>query len=91
MRILKLSILIGTFLILSLTFYQLSFLSKDVYFITKGKAQRESLAKEIKELEIKLSEASSLSNLDQFLANSNFVKSNGTKFIQVFESGVAAK
>jgi len=91
MKLLKTLISMGISLIFFLTFYQLYLLSNDIYFITKGKVQRENLSREIKKLEIELSEASSLSHLDQFLANSNFIRSEKSKFIQIFESGVAAK
>ncbi len=91
MKILKTIIFLSFFVLLIFSFYQVFSLSQNLYFLKKGEKEIAKLSKEIKKLEVELSEKTSLSNLDQFLANSHLIKAERAKFIEVFESGVAAK
>jgi len=91
MSALKTITFIFLFSLLVFSFYQVFILSQSLYFLRKEEGKVDQLSKEIKKLEVELSEKTSLSNLDQFLTNSDLAKAKNIKFIEVFESGVAAK
>jgi len=91
MRILKNLIIIFTLFLFALSFYQVSTLTYDLYLLKVGKTKLEKLSQEIREIEIELSKRTSLSRLDEFLAKSGLKEAKNFKFIEVLESGMAAK
>lgn len=91
MNIVKNFILSSIIFLLILSFYQIFILSQNLYFLSQGEKEVQKLIKEVKKLEVELSEVTSLSNLDQFLTTSQLIKAPKTKFIEVFESGVVAR
>jgi hypothetical protein len=80
-----LSILLGLILL------EIGLLTKEVSFIEITKKKIDQLSKENQKLEDEVLNSNSISNLDQFLEKSNFVKAEKIKFIQILEGGVVAK
>jgi hypothetical protein len=80
-----LSILLGLILL------EIGLLTKEVSFIEITKKKIDQLSKENQKLEDEVLKSNSISNLDQFLEKSNFVKAEKIKFIQILEGGVVAK
>jgi hypothetical protein len=73
------------------TLFEIGLFSQGIYFINFAKKRIDELSKENEVLEDKLLDLSSISNLNQFLEKSEFVKAEKIKFIQILESGVVVK
>jgi hypothetical protein len=78
-------------LILSgLTIFKIGILTKEISLIGSMKKEIIEISKENQKLEDEALAINSISNLDQFLENTNLVKAEKMKFIQIF-GGVVAK
>jgi hypothetical protein len=78
-------------LILSgLTIFKIGLLTKEISLIGSMKKEIIEISKENQKLEDEALAINSISNLDQFLENTNLVKAEKMKFIQIF-GGVVAK
>ena len=76
---------------LVITFLEIGFFTRDVYFINYSKQKINQVIKENQKLESQLWELNSISNLDQFLGKSSFTKAEKIKFIQMIGERVVAK
>ncbi len=77
--------------LLVLYVFQVNFLTREVYSVEAYENQLQTLTQENKTLEIDFSKVSSLSNIDDYLQNKNFVKVSNVKYIKILESQVATK
>jgi hypothetical protein len=78
-------------LILSgVTIFKIGILTKEISLIGSMKKEIIEISKENQKLEDEALAINSISNLDQFLENTNLVKAEKMKFIQIF-GGVVAK
>jgi hypothetical protein len=78
-------------LILSgVTIFKIALLTKEISLISSMKKEIIEISKENQKLEDEALAINSISNLDQFLENTNLVKAEKMKFIQIF-GGVVAK
>jgi len=73
------------------TLFRISLLTKEISLINLMKKRIVEISKENQRLEDIAFDLDSISNLAQFLENSNLVKAEKVKFIQIFEGGVVAK
>lgn len=69
---------------------QISSLSQKAYQINDYKARLNQLSKNNNLLDINFSKMNSLSHVDNYLQNKDFIKSSQVKYIQVLESSVAS-
>ncbi len=90
-KILRIVILALITSLLILYIFQVNFLTREVYSVESYENQLETLTQENKALEIDFSKVSSLSNIDDYLQNKNFVKASNVKYIKILASQVAAK
>jgi len=74
-----------------LTLIKISLLTKEISSIRLTKKKIVELSKENQRLEDEVLALNSISNLAQFLENSNLVKAEKIKFIQILEGGVVVK
>jgi cell division protein FtsB len=79
------------FFLFGLTLFRIGLLSKEVVLVDSMEKEIAQLSKENQRLEDEALSLNSISNLDQFLENSNFVKGEKVKFIQILEGRVVAK
>ena len=75
----------------SLTLFKISILTEEIFSIRLMKKKIVELSKENQRLEDEALDLNSISNLAQFLENSNFVKTEKIKFIQILEGGIVVK
>jgi len=73
------------------TLFKISLLTKEISSISLMEKKIVEISKENQRLEDIAFDLNSISNLAQFLENSNLVKAEKVKFIQIFEGGVVAK
>jgi hypothetical protein len=79
-------------LILSgVTIFKIGILTKEISLIGSMKKEIIEISKENQKLEDEALAINSISNLDQFLENTNLVKAEKMKFIQIFGGGVVVK
>jgi cell division protein FtsB len=78
-------------ILLGLSLLEIGLLTKEVSFIEITKEKIDQISKENQKLEDEVLNLNSISNLDQFLEKSNFVKAEKIKFVQILEGGVVAK
>jgi hypothetical protein len=79
-------------LILSgLTIFKIGLLTKEISLIGSMKKEIIEISKENQKLEDEALAINSISNLDQFLENTNLVKAEKMKFIHIFGGGVVVK
>lgn len=90
-KVLRIIILALITSLLVLYIFQVNFLTREVYFVQTYENQLKTLTQENKTLEIDFSKVSSLSNIDDYLQNKNFVKVSNVKYIKILESQVAAR
>ncbi len=90
-KIFRIVILASIISLLVLYIFQVNFLTREVYSVKTYENQLQTLTQENKTLEIDFSKVSSLSNIDGYLQNKNFVKVSNVKYIKILESQVAAK
>ena len=83
--------LIVVLILFGLTLFRVSLLTKEIALINLMQKKIVEIAKENQRLEDTAFDLDSISNLAQFLENSNLVKAKRVKFIQIFEGGVVAK
>jgi hypothetical protein len=74
-----------------LTLFKISLLTNEISSIGSMKRKIVELSKENQKLEDEALALNSISNLTQFLENSNLVKAERLKFIQIPEGGVVVK
>jgi hypothetical protein len=74
-----------------LTLFKISLLTNEISSIGSMKRKIVELSKENQKLEDETLALNSISNLTQFLENSNLVKAERLKFIQIPEGGVVVK
>ncbi len=74
-----------------LTLLKISLLTKEISSIRLMKKKIVEVSKENQKLEDEALALNSISNLDQFLKNSNLVKAEKFKFIQILEGGIVVK
>jgi cell division protein FtsB len=79
------------FFLFGLTLFRIGLLTKEVVLVDSMEKEITQLSKENQRLEDEALSLNSISNLDQFLENSNFVKGEKVKFIQILEGRVVAK
>jgi hypothetical protein len=72
------------------TILKIALLTKEISLIGSMKKEIIEISKENQKLEDEALAINSISNLDQFLENTNLVKAEKMKFIQIF-GGVVAK
>jgi hypothetical protein len=82
--------LIAVLVLVGLTIFRIGLLTKEISSIGLMKRKIVEISKENQKLEDEALAIDSISNLDQFLENANFVKAEKMKFIQILE-GVVAK
>jgi hypothetical protein len=83
--------LVLVLVLLGFTLFKINLLVKEALSIESMKREITELSKGNQKLEDEALSINSISHLDQFLENSNFVKAEKIKFIQVFEGRVVAK
>ena len=83
--------LIVILIFVGLTLIKISLLTKEISSIRLMKKKIVELSKENQRLEDEALVLNSISNLAQFLENSNLVKAEKIKFIQILEGGVVVK
>lgn len=74
-----------------ITIIHISFLVGQYYFLLKTEKEIRRLGRENQFLEDEFLKISTLSNLDEFLKERNFVKAKNFKYLQVFGSAAIAK
>jgi cell division protein FtsB len=84
-NILNLSLILVLF---GLTLFRISILTNEMSSIDIMKKRIAELSKENQKLEDEFLATNSISNLSQFLENSNLVKAEKIKFIQILEGGM---
>jgi cell division protein FtsB len=84
-NILNLSLILVLF---GLTLFRISILTNEISSIDIMKKRIAELSKENQKLEDEFLATNSISNLSQFLENSNLVKAEKIKFIQILEGGM---
>jgi hypothetical protein len=77
-------------ILFGLTIFKIGLLTKEISLISSMKKEIIEISKENQKLEDEALAINSISNLDQFLENTNLVKAEKVKFIQIF-GGVVAK
>ncbi|XOA43021.1 MAG: hypothetical protein ACKKMO_00925 [Candidatus Nealsonbacteria bacterium] len=73
--------------------FQVGGLSQDIYLLEDYKIKLATLLENNKSLDINFSKMSSLSNIENYLANRDFVKptQSQVKYIQILEGSVVTK
>lgn len=85
-----LTVILGIF-VLFWYILQVGALSQDIYFLYEYEMKLATLLEDNKSLDIDFSKMNSLSNIETYLARSDFIKPNYVKYIQLLEGSVAAK
>lgn len=85
-----LTIISGLFVMIYYLF-QVGGLSQDIYLLEDYKTKSATLLENNKSLDINFSKMSSLSNIENYLANRDFIKPSQVKYIQILEGSVATK
>ena len=83
--------LILIFILLVSYIFQVSFLTREIYLIKDYQRKLNNLSKENEILEIDFSKSNSLSNIENYLSEKNFVKAKQVKYIQILESSMVKK
>jgi cell division protein FtsB len=75
-----------------LVFYilQVGALSKDIYLLGSYERKLAQLSENNNFLDVSFSKMNSLSNIDEYLAVSDFIKTNKVKYIQILDNSVVA-
>lgn len=71
--------------------FQVGALSQEKYLIKDYEEKMNLLSKNNIFLDISFSKMNSLSNIENYLKDKNFVKTNGVKYIRILEGSVVAK
>jgi hypothetical protein len=89
----RITTFISMMLLLSLYIFQVGNFTQQNYLQKDYEKQIEKLLKETETLEITFSKSDSLNNIENYLINENFVKSNPkyVKYIQILGSTVVTK
>ena len=84
---------ISGFCLIVLLFYifQVGALAQDEYLVKDYQKKLSQISKDNKFLDINFSKESSLSNIENYLADENFVKTNQVKYIQIRKGAVVSK
>jgi hypothetical protein len=90
MNIQKLSIFFS-FVLLPSLFYQTFLLSQNFLCQIKTQKEIEKISREIETLKLSISLENSLSNLENFVKEKNFIKTNQMKFVEVLSEKTASK
>ncbi|XOB46367.1 MAG: hypothetical protein ACKKMV_02865 [Candidatus Nealsonbacteria bacterium] len=87
-----LTIISGLF-VMTYYLFQVGGLSQDIYLLEDYKIKLATLLENNKSLDINFSKMSSLSNIENYLANRDFVKptQSQVKYIQILEGSVVTK
>jgi cell division protein FtsB len=83
--------LIAVLVLLGFTIFRIGVLTEEISSISSMKKKIAEFSKENQKLEDEALSLNSISNLAQFLENTNLVKAEKMKFIQILEGGVVAK
>ena len=70
---------------------QVGALSKDIYLLESYERKLAQLSEKNNFLDANFSKMNSLSNIDEYLAVSDFIKTNKVKYIRILDSSVVAK
>ncbi len=82
--------ILGAFLV-GFYIFQVGALSQEKYLIKDYEEKMNFLSKNNRFLDISFSKMNSLSNIENYLKDKNFVKTNGVKYIRILEGSVVAK
>jgi hypothetical protein len=85
-----LTLILGLFILIHYVF-QVGALSKDIYILEDCERKLSTLFENRNYLDINFSKVNSLSNIEDYLAKSNFVKATQVKYIQILGSSVVSK
>ena len=83
--------LISALLVLVSYIFQIGSLNRDIYSLANYERKLSSLLDNNKVLDISFSMVNSLSNIDDYLVKSNFIRPDYVKYIQILEGSVATK
>lgn len=70
--------------------FQMGFFTRDSYAVKDYEKKISQLSKANEALEIEFSKSNSLSNIENYLSNQNFVKASKIKYIEASEGPMAA-
>ena len=85
-----LSLILGLFILVHYV-WQVGALSKDIYILEGYERKLSTLFENKNYLDINFSKVNSLSNIEDYLAKSNFVKATQVKYIQILGGSVVSK
>lgn len=85
-----LTLILGLF-ILVYYIWQVGSLSKDIYILEDYERKLSTLFENKNYLDINFSKVNSLSNIEDYLAKSDFVKATQVKYIQILGGSVVSK
>lgn len=85
-----LTLMSGLLVLVSYVF-QIGSLNQDIYSLANYEIKLSSLLENNKTLDINFSKVNSLSNIEDYLVKSNFIKPAHVKYIQILEGSVATK
>jgi len=73
--------------------FQVNFLTREIYLIQSSEERLKKIAKENESLETDFSKSNSLANIENYLSNQNFEKTNPgqIKYIKILESEIVTK
>lgn len=87
----KILVFLFIFILLLISIFQIGCLTKEFYLIKNYERKLVELSKENKLLEIDFSKTNSLANIENYLSNEKFVKTNGIKYIRIIEGSIATR
>ena len=85
-----LSLILGLFILIQYVF-QVGALSKDIYLLDDYQRKLANLLENNNSLDINFSKVNSLSNIEDYLARTEFVKASHVKYIQILGGSVATR
>ena len=85
-----LTLILGLFILIHYVF-QVGALSKDIYLLDDYQRKLANLLENNNSLDINFSKVNSLSNIEEYLLKSEFVKASQVKYIQILGGSVATR
>ena len=85
-----LTLTLGLFILVNYIF-QVGALSKDIYLLDDYQRKLANLLDDNNSLDINFSKVNSLSNIEDYLARTDFIKASQVKYIQILGGSVATK